>query len=99
MGEKNENSKIGIMIDGEFKEIKPISAVSLDMNNNCVDTEPIENYAEYFKGGSIGFELDKMSAIEMVRKLSVFTDFEPLHHYTNNWRKLHGLPMRRRCKQ
>lgn len=85
------NSQIFFEIDGELKPSK--IGVSLeDCEDIVYDVENMINSAEYFKGGEIAF---KISQKEYKRLRKVMQSVFP-RCYTNNWRKMHYLPMIRR---
>ena len=88
MGEKNENSKIGYMVNGEFKEISPIT---LETNPPTFDYERRTD----FDGGSMTIELIYGST-EALKQMGILIDLKHLREYTNNWRKIHHLTKRRK---
>lgn len=89
MGEKNENSKIGIMIDREFKEISQPS-LEIDLNLDM----GLETELAKWENSGFQFAMNHFSGIGSVKALERYG----IYLISNNWRKLHGLPMRRRCK-
>lgn len=78
----------------EIDELKPIEmGVSLEDCTEIVsDVDSALSNLEYFKGGEITF---KMSQKESKRMKKVLQGVCP-RYFTNNWRKMHHLPLVRR---
>lgn len=88
-----ENGKIYYEIDGELKHLEIGGAITLEDCEDIVsDVDGALNNPEYFKGGEITF---KMSRKESKRLKKVLQSVMP-GYFTNNWRKMHHLPMVRR---
>lgn len=88
-----ENGKIYYEIDGELKPMEIGGSITLEDCEEVVsDAGSVLNNSEYFKGGEITF---KISQKESKRLKKVLQSVCPIY-YTNNWRKMHHLPMIRR---
>lgn len=80
-------------IDGELKPIQIGGAITLEDCAEIVsDVDSTLRNPEYFKGGEITF---KMSKKECKRLKRVLQSVCPIY-FTNNWRKMHHLPLIRR---
>lgn len=93
MPTKNEtNGQLFYEVDGERKPLE-IGELSLeDCSDIVCDVENTINNPEYFKGGEITFKISQKVYKQMKKVMqSVFP-----RYYTNNWRKMHYLPMIRR---
>ena len=90
MGDKDEGIKMGIMVDGEFQEIKEIPSLALGgiISDNC-----------QFGGCGDTPELVGAFKIKKSKRMRAFmkwlSKYKPIQS-TNNYRKRHGMPMRRR---
>lgn len=104
MGDKNENLKLGFMVDGKFKEIATpqLEVTTLfDEQDITEDLITMQEQSEltlsaYFENNNKGLHFLRILGIEPARKnimqyRHIFHDISP-----NNWLKRHGLPMRRR---
>lgn len=91
-----KNSKIGQLyyeIDGELKPMKIGGTITLEDCASIVsDVDCVLNNPENFKGDEITF---KMSRKERKRMKKVLQSVCP-RYFTNNWRKMHHLPIIRR---
>lgn len=88
-----ESRKIYYEIDGELKPFEIGGVITLDDCEDIVsDVDSTLRNPEYFKGGEIIF---KMSRKERKRLKKVFQSVMP-KYFTNNWRKMHHLPIIRR---
>lgn len=77
--------------NGEYQPIE--TEVSLEDCAEIVSgVDSALNNPEYFKGGEIIF---KMSRKESKRMKKVLQNIMP-RYFTNNWRKMHHIPMERR---
>lgn len=83
-----------IFFKTEDGELKPIEmGVTIEECAEIVsDVDSTLRNPEYFKGGEIIF---KMSRKERKRLKKVFQSVMP-KYFTNNWRKMHHLPLIRR---
>lgn len=80
-------------IDGELKPLEIGRAITLEDCEDIVsDVDSALNNPEYFKGGEITF---KMPRKEYKRLKKVLQSIVP-RYFTNNWRKMHHLPLIRR---
>lgn len=89
IGQRSINCKIGLMVDGEFKEIgQPINPIELTIDEAEIDEVEID--AEKI---CRSFEFVMKMAEKERRKIirAIFGNA-----FSNNYRKMHGLPMRRR---
>lgn len=76
---------------GEYQPMEMV--VSIEECSEIVsDVDSALNNPEYFKGGEITF---KMSRKESKRLKKVLQSVCPIY-FTNNWRKMHHLPLIRR---
>lgn len=88
-----ENGKIYFEIDGELKPMQIGGTITLEDCASIVsDVDCVLNNPEDFKGGEITF---KMSRKESKRIKKVLQSVMP-RYFTNNWRKMHHLPIIRR---
>jgi len=88
-----ENGKIYYEADGELKPMQMGGAITLEDCAEIVsDVDSALRNPEYFKGREITF---KISRKESKRMKNVFQSIMP-RYFTNNWRKMHHLPMVRR---
>lgn len=88
-----ENGKIYFEIDGELKPMQIGGTITLEDCASIVsDVDCVLNNPEDFKGGEITF---KMSRKESKRIKKVLQSVMP-RYFTNNWRKMHHLPLIRR---
>lgn len=105
MGEENENTKIGIMVDGIFREIEvpELEETTLYdvMQNNSMDAlfeqqlKAETTLSIYFKIPNKGLYFLKIMGLEPTAEninkyRHVLQRISP-----NNWLKMHGIPMRR----
>lgn len=85
-----ENGKIYYGIDGELKPIEIGGSINLEECAEIVsDVDSALNNPKYFKGVEITF---KMSKKECKRLKKVLQSVCP-RYFTNNWRKMHHLPL------
>lgn len=84
-------------VDGELKPMQIGGTITLEDCAEIVsDVDGALSNPEYFKGGEITF---KMSRKEHKRMKKVIQSVCP-RYFTNNWRKMHHLPLiRRRAKR
>lgn len=83
-----ENGKIYYEIDGELKPLE--MGISIEECAEIVsDVDSALSNPEYFKGGEITF---KMSRKENKKLKKVLQSVMP-RYFTNNWRKMHNLPL------
>lgn len=88
-----ENGKIYYEIDGELKPLEIGGAITLEDCEDIVsDVDSALINPEYFKGGEMTF---KMSRKESKRLKKALQSVMP-GYFTNNWRKMHHLPLIRR---
>lgn len=88
-----ENGKIYFKIDGELKPMQIGGTITLEDCASIVsEVDCVLNNPEDFKGGEITF---KMSRKESKRIKKVLQSVMP-RYFTNNWRKMHHLPIIRR---
>lgn len=88
-----ENGKIYYEIDEELKPLEIGGAITLgDCEDIVSDVESALSNPEYFKGGEITF---KISRKEYKRMKKILQSVCP-RYFTNNWRKMHHLPLIRR---
>lgn len=88
-----ENGKIYYEIDGELKPLATGGMITLEDCAEIVsDVDGALNNPEYFKGGEMTF---KMSRKEHKRLKKALQSVMP-RYFTNNWRKMHHLPLIRR---
>lgn len=88
-----DNGKIYYEIDGELKPLAIGGTITLEDCKEIVsDVDSALNNPEYFKGWEITF---KMSRKEYKRLKKVLQSVMP-RYFTNNWRKMHHLPLIRR---
>lgn len=91
-----ENGKIYYEIGEKLKPLEIGAAITLgDCEDIVSDVYSALNNPEYFKGGEIAF---KMSRKESKRLKKVFQSVMP-RYFTNNWRKMHHLPLIRRRRK
>lgn len=86
-----ENRKIYYEIDGELKPFEMGASIE-ECADIVSDADSALNNLEYFKGGEITF---KMSRKGSKRLKNLLQSVIP-RHFTNNWRKMHHLPLIRR---
>lgn len=91
MGEDNVGSKIGMMIDGEFHEI---SRPSIEIHDNI--NSPDEGRTIIGPMSlDVNFQpVDGLTMEDVIIVLCGIANIEQIKQ--NNWRKLHGFPMKRR---
>ena len=94
MGDKDENTKIGIMVDGEFQEIKEIPSLGEEAERNY----PEDGVEWFLHPQEMTFECN----VSPLQLLGVLLDRQTLISYcrsvkSNNWLRRHGMPMRRRA--
>lgn len=89
-----KNSEMGQLyyeIDGELKPVE--MGVTIEGCAEIIsDVDNALSNPEYFKGGEITF---KISRKERKRMKKVLQSIMP-RYFTNNWRKMHHLPLIRR---
>lgn len=89
----SEMGKIYYKIGGELKPMQIGDGITLE---DCVeivsDVDNALSNPKYFKGGEITF---KMSRKEHKRMKKILQSVCP-RYFTNNWRKMHHLPLIRR---
>ena len=90
MGEKDD-SKIGIMINNEFREIKPIPEFAI--GGMIADTN-IGLWGEHSAETVMSFKINKR--FRKIMKALLGSEI-PIQ-FTNNYRKRHGIPMRRKTR-
>lgn len=80
-------------IDGELKPMQIGATINLEDCAEIVsDVDGTSNNPEYFKGVEITFKISKK---ECKRLKKVLQSVMP-KYFTNNWRKMHHLPIIRR---
>lgn len=91
MGEKDENIKLGIMVNGNFQDIKEVQEITL------VDTEINEELIHIFQPQSMTFtsNISPLELMEIILDKASLTRYYQSHK-SNNWLKMHGIPMRRK---
>lgn len=89
--ESEANRQFFFEIDGEMKQIETGVTIE-DCKQIVEDVENVLHNPEFFKGGEIEF---KMSRKERKRCKKVMQLLIP-RYFSNNWRKMHGLPIVRR---
>ena len=87
MGEDKQNDKLFANVGGEIKELR-IEEISHGFAEDLVDNAEITTYLNDNGGLDITFEFDE----SLVRN----TFSWKLLFGSNNWRKLHGINMRRK---
>lgn len=90
MGEDKQNDKIFANVGGEIKELS-ICEISHTFAENLVDNAEITTHMNNDGGLDITFEFDE----SLVRNTFAWK----LLFGSNNWRKLHGFPMRRKTNR
>lgn len=91
-----ESRKIYYEIDGELKPFEIGGVITLEDCEEIVsDVDSALNNLKYFKGGEITF---KMSQKGNKRLKKLLQSVIP-RHFTNNWRKMHNLPLIRRRRK
>lgn len=83
-------------VDGEMKPLE-IGELSLeDCSDIVCDVENAISNPEYFKGGEITFKMSRKAYKKMRKALKSVIP----RYFTNNWCKMHHLPLiRRRWKR
>lgn len=84
------NCKLGIMVNGKFREIaNDIREITLLPENKVIESFKVAGYKnEEF---SISFKAKNIDFERMIRNVT---------YGSNNWRKMHGFPMiRKRSKR
>ena len=96
MPTKNKTSgQLFCETNGEIMPLE-IGELSLrDWPDIVLCEESITNNPEYFNGGEITL---KISQKEFRKWKKIMRNICPIY-LTNNWRKMHGLPIRRRSKK
>lgn len=80
-------------VDGELKPMQIGGTITLEDCTEIVsDVDKALSNPEYFKGVEITF---KISRKESKRMKKILQSVRP-RYFTNNWRKIHHLPTRRR---
>ena len=87
MGEDKQNDKLFANVGGETKELR-IEEISHGFAEDLVDDAEITTYLNDNGGLDITFEFDE----SLVRNTFAWK----LLFGSNNWRKLHGINMRRK---
>lgn len=88
-----ESRKIYYEIDGESKPMQIGGVITLEDCAEVVsDTESALINPEYFKGGEITFKMSRKESKRMKKVLQSVCSI----YFTNNWRKMHHLPLIRR---
>lgn len=92
MGEKDENLRqVFITTDGIVRRMTIVGDLTHDLSEKLVDDAEITTHMDNNGGLNITFELDK----SFVRKTFAWKWI----FVSNNGRKLHGLPMRRKTNR
>lgn len=80
------NCKLGIMVDGKFQEIvNDIREITLLSEDEVIESFKVAGYKS--EGFSISFKAKNIDFKRMIRNVT---------YGSNNWRKMHGLPMIRK---
>lgn len=87
MGEDKQNDKLFVNVGGEIKELR-IEEISHGFAGDLVDDAEITTHLNDNGGLDITFEFDE----SLVRNTFAWK----LLFGSNNWRKLHGINMRRK---
>ena len=88
-----ESRKIYYEIDGELKPFEIGGVITLEDCEDIVSDVDISlSNPEYFKGGEITFKMSRKGSKRLKKLLQNVIP----RHFTNNWRKMHHLPMIRR---
>lgn len=96
-----QDLELGILIDGDFREIGyPIQSI----DDFEIDSGAIENIKEnLFQEHELVFEtaglnpVDELTFVELWMVLSGACKYEQIT--SNNWRRMHGIPMNRGRKR
>lgn len=88
---KSKAGQLYYEIDGELKPLEMGASIE-DCAEIVSGVDTALSNPEYFKGGEITF---KMSRKESKRLKKVLQSVMPVY-FTNNWRKMHHLPLIRR---
>lgn len=97
--DNGKESKLSIFIDGKFHEIS--SPIVLEPDDGLITTVgPLGTNKRHI------FEVDMKSDVISTKgltrcdlMLTIIYGIEPDKIIQNNWRRLHGLPMKRRVKK
>lgn len=88
-----ETGRLYFKIDGELKPIEIGGSINLEECADIVsDVDRALNNPEYFKDGEITFKMSRKESKRLKKVLQSVC----LRYFTNNWRKMHHLPMIRR---
>lgn len=85
----SEHPHIGIMVDGEFRPLQPLTEAQA--LSSASDTDDFGLHSSSMTGKATII----LSKKQIRRLTAVLTPRE----FTNNWRRMHGLPMRRRTRR
>lgn len=86
-----ENGKIYYEIDGELKPLEMGASIE-ECTEIVSDVDSALNNPEYFKGGEITFKMPRKEHKKFKKALQIVIP----KYFTNNWRKMHHLPLIRR---
>lgn len=86
-----ESRKIYYEIDGELKPFEMGASIE-ECADIVSDADSALNNLKYFKGGEITFKMSRKGSKRIKKLLQSIIP----RHFTNNWRKIHHLPMIRR---
>lgn len=92
--------KIGIMTDGEFYEMKPITPCTLgNIDDDMIDISPLYDCRIWEKGHEFSIDLNcnELTSNDLWLVLSGICTLTQINQ--NNWRRMHGLPMKSRRKR
>lgn len=98
MGEKDENSLIGIVVDGKFRELQPcnLGRTMEQLESTSLNDFDCGNGESYIEIGEMRIDAHiPLGELGMV--LCGICTMEQLKQ--NNWRRMHGLQMRRRKRK
>lgn len=86
-----ESRKIYYEIDGELKLFEMGASIE-ECEDIVSDTDSELNNLKYFKGGEITFKMSRKGSKRIKELLQIIIP----RHFTNNWRKIHHLPLIRK---
>lgn len=86
MGDELENCKVGLMVNGEFKEINLSSLEAIPNSDTDLEIELAK-----WENGGFQFAMKHFGGIGSWKALERYG----IYRRSNNWNKMHHLPKRR----